>query len=76
MKWKILSILTILALVLSVNMVAAVPAGTVLAFRAPPAFEISAPSGATAVSGTVWAWGTKGATGLGTVQPADSVVPV
>ena len=59
---KILSILTILALVLTI-MVAAVPAGPVMAFRSPPAANAALPDGAVSTPGSVWAWGTKGATG-------------
>src|SRR3990172_8317573 len=73
MKRKILSASTILALVLSLGM-AAVPAGPVLALKAPLAAEISSPTSAAAVSGTVWAWG--GQTELGDGTVGDKKTPV
>src|SRR3989304_536551 len=73
MKRKILSTSTILALVLSLGM-AAVPAGPVLALKAPLAAEISSPTSAAAVSGTVWAWG--GQTELGDGTVGDKKTPV
>lgn len=55
MKRKILSLLTILALILSFNTVALVPAVPVLAFRAPPVATASSPGGVAAVAGSPWA---------------------
>ncbi|MDO8578318.1 MAG: hypothetical protein Q7R50_03965 [Dehalococcoidales bacterium] len=74
MKRKILNISNILALVLSF-VVAAVPVGSVLAIEAPRVATSSPPKGAVSVPGSVWAWGSKGATGLGDGTVGDKKIP-
>jgi len=76
MKRKIPGILTILALVLSFNTVAAITTGPVLASKMPPAVTTASPGGAAGVPGSPWAWGSKGFAGLGDGTAKNSPIPV
>ena len=74
MKTTILGIRITLALVLGA--VAAAPVGPALAFNDVPEPPSFSPDNALSAPGTVWAWGSKGATGLGNGGASDSKVPV
>ena len=92
MKKKILSIFTILALILVNSgcsgspELTPVPDVALIPFTPPPAPLTPAPApavsittlpgGTVGVPGIPWAWGSKGATGLGDGKAADSKIPV